>query len=240
MGIIIPIFDYFIYTNYNKNMLKTLYHGSESIIEKPIYGRGNHNNDYGLGFYCTSDIKAAKQWASRKSGFGFVNKYHIRDDRLKILDLTKGSKNNVLIWLTILINNRSTFNELKNNYPKEIEYLNSHYNIDLSTYDVVIGYRADDSYFRFPLSFLSNEITLKSLETIYKAGNLGKQYVLLSQRAFDLLRFDSYIDVDETYKKEYYSRKEEANKLYRNLIINDRYSSETKILDLIKNDTTTR
>jgi len=221
-------------------MKRTLYHGSESIIEKPTFGKGNNYNDYGLGFYCTSDVEAAKQWASRKSGFGFVNKYHIRDDRLKILDLTKGSSNNVLIWLTILINNRSTFDELKNNYPKEIEYLNYHYYIDLSSYDVVIGYRADDSYFRFPLSFLSNEITLKSLEEIYKAGNLGKQYVLLSKRAFDLLRFDSYLDVNEIHRREYYSKKEEASKLYRNLIINDRYSSETKILDLIKNDTITR
>ena len=33
-----------------------LYHGSENIIEKPVYGYGKKYNDYGVGFYCTEDI----------------------------------------------------------------------------------------------------------------------------------------------------------------------------------------
>ena len=31
----------------------TLYHGSEQIVEAPAFGMGKHNNDFGLGFYCT-------------------------------------------------------------------------------------------------------------------------------------------------------------------------------------------
>lgn len=236
MDTTVSIFDYFIYTNYNIIMKRLLYHGSTEIIEKPTFGFGNKHNDYGLGFYCSSDIEISKEWASRKQGFGYVNKYTIRDDRLNILDLTKGDNNNVLMWINLLIQNRSVFNELKTNYPKEIEYLNSHYYIDISSYDVIIGYRADDSYFRFPESFIKNEITLKSLETIYLSGGLGKQYVLISKRAFKLLKFDGYLETNEVYKRGYYSRKDAANKLYKDLIINDRYSSDTKILDLIKND----
>lgn len=30
-----------------------IYHGSEYVIEKPIYGKGSARNDYGRGFYCT-------------------------------------------------------------------------------------------------------------------------------------------------------------------------------------------
>ena len=39
-----------------------LYHGSDHIIERPIYGKGNVHNDYGLGFYTTWDLEIAKEW----------------------------------------------------------------------------------------------------------------------------------------------------------------------------------
>lgn len=35
-------------------MTTILYHGSENIIKKPIFGFGKTYNDYGLGFYCTA------------------------------------------------------------------------------------------------------------------------------------------------------------------------------------------
>ena len=38
---------------------------------------------------------------------------------------------------------------------------------DTSGYDVVIGYRADDSYFQYAESFVSNSLSLRSLLTIY-------------------------------------------------------------------------
>ena len=33
-----------------------LYHGSNKIIKKPVYGAGKRYNDYGSGFYCTQDF----------------------------------------------------------------------------------------------------------------------------------------------------------------------------------------
>lgn len=30
-----------------------LYHGSDHIIEKPLFGLGSTDNDYGKGIYCT-------------------------------------------------------------------------------------------------------------------------------------------------------------------------------------------
>lgn len=215
-------------------MKKILYHGSNKIIEKPIYGVGNKHNDYGLGFYCCTNLSLAKEWACRKDGFGFVNKYSFRDDNLKILDLTENE--DVLVWLNLLIKNRSTYSELKSAYPKEVAYLDKKYGIDVNGYDVIIGYRADDSYFRFPISFVRNEITLTSLETIYKAGNLGKQYVLMSERAFELLHYISYEECGLEYKTRYYDRKTNADNRYQQLLINDRYSKEDKIIDLLKHD----
>lgn len=70
-----------------------IYHGSEYVIDNPVFGKGKTTNDYGKGFYC-------------------------RDNFL----------------------------------------------IDVSEYDVIIGYRADDSYFTFAKSFVSNGISLQQLQ----------------------------------------------------------------------------
>ena len=52
----------------------TVYHGSPKIIEKPVFGAGNPQNDYGLGFYCTESVELAKEWACsvETDGFAFI------------------------------------------------------------------------------------------------------------------------------------------------------------------------
>ena len=47
-------------------MIRTIYHGSISVIEKPDYGLGKRYNDYGLGFYCTEIAEMAKEWGVTK------------------------------------------------------------------------------------------------------------------------------------------------------------------------------
>ena len=43
------------YHNFMDNTI-ILYHGSNKIIKKPVYGAGKRYNDYGSGFYCTQDF----------------------------------------------------------------------------------------------------------------------------------------------------------------------------------------
>ena len=43
-----------------------IYHGSENVITKPIFGAGNPKNDYGRGFYCTEDKELSKEYYSRQ------------------------------------------------------------------------------------------------------------------------------------------------------------------------------
>lgn len=214
-------------------MERILYHGSEIIIKKPVFLKGNIHNDYGLGFYCCSNEALAKEWAARKNGFGFVNRYHIRDDRLKILNLTKPPYDNVLYWVALLMNNRELSIDLKDNYPRELKYLFDKYLIDISKYDIVIGYRADDSYFHFPAAFVRSEITIESLNAIFKAGDLGKQYVLVSKKAFDSIKFLDYKAVSMTAKEDYYKRKNKADKVFADLLNQDRYSKATRLRDLV-------
>ncbi len=214
-------------------MERTIYHGSEFIIEKPEYLKGNMHNDYGLGFYCCSNKELAKEWAAKRSGHGFINCYTIRDDRLKVLDLTKPPYDNVLYWVALLMHNRELSSDLKNNYPRELKYLEEKYLIDVKSFDIVIGYRADDSYFRFPEAFVRSEITLESLNKIFLAGHLGKQYVVISKRAFDLLHFVDYQEAFETAKEDYYKRKDVADKVFTDLLDSDRYSKGTRLRNLV-------
>jgi len=55
----------------------TIYHGSQLIIKKPVFGEGNPHNDYGLGFYCTHEIELAKEWACTEENNGHVNQYEL-------------------------------------------------------------------------------------------------------------------------------------------------------------------
>ena len=66
-----------------------LYHGSQKIVEKPLFGAGKPYNDYGLGFYCTQNIELAKEWACPVIEDGFANCYELETEGLLILDLQK-------------------------------------------------------------------------------------------------------------------------------------------------------
>ena len=65
----------------------TIYHGSEKIVEKPIFGGGRKNNDFGLGFYCTASKEIAKEWAVSNLYDGISNCYTLDTEYLIILNL---------------------------------------------------------------------------------------------------------------------------------------------------------
>ena len=84
------------------------------------------------------------------------------------------------------------------------DWLKEHFLLDLSQYDVVIGYRADDSYFSFARAFMNNEISLTQLSYAMRLGKLGEQFVLKSPAAFEKIQFVSYELADNT---EYYAKR---------------------------------
>lgn len=214
---------------------KTIYHGSENVLKKPTfhYERSNKHNDYGLGFYCTQNIDMAKEWANRNSRSGFANKYSIDERGLKILDLTDKTKFSVLNWIAILLHNREIPENDQIEFRDVLDYLEKYY-IDVEEYDVVIGYRADDAYFRFPLMFVRNLLTFEKLEEIYMLGNLGKQYVLISQKAFERLEFIEALPSEEMFYERYRRRKDGADNSYRELERLERTNKGKRIRDLMK------
>lgn len=179
-----------------------LYHGSTEIIQQPLYGKGKLYNDYGQGFYCTQHMELAKEWACTEGIDGYANQYEIDTEGLKILNLSLGEYN-ILHWLALLMNYR----KLRLSTPimcKGAEWLRENFLIDLKGYDAVIGYRADDSYFSFARAFVNNEISLKQLSYAMKLGELGEQFVLKSEKAFEAMRFIAYVPADNQI---YYARR---------------------------------
>jgi hypothetical protein len=190
-----------------------LYHGSPDIIQKPIFGKGKAYNDYGRGFYCTEHIELAKEWACSENIDGYANKYEIDTSNLKILNLSAEGYT-ILNWLAILMYNRKA--RLSTPLAKRgKEYLVNNFLPEYKSYDAIIGYRADDSYFSFARSFVGNEISLKQLGYAMKLGKLGEQFVLKSQKAFDTIKFIEYEVADNTiYYAKRKARDDEARAAY--------------------------
>ena len=144
-----------------------LFHGSDHVIENPDFHLGKTNNDYGRGFYCTRELAMAMEWACKQNTDGFVNKYSLEQDSLKVLNLLDVNYN-ILHWMALLLKNR-TF-RLSNEIAVDARnYIIDNFSIDLKDFDIVIVYRADDSYFSFAESFswITNEKIFASRETCW-------------------------------------------------------------------------
>lgn len=214
-------------------MLKQLYHGSSHIIEQPLFGYGKSYNDYGLGFYCTDSIDMAKEWGVDKDQNGYANCYEIDLNGLRILDLN-GPEYCILHWLTILLQNRE-FDVPSALALEAKEYLFAHFAIDYEAYDVIVGYRADDSYFSFAQDFINGTISYRQLNNAMHLGKLGQQFVLKSKTAFDRIKFTGSILAEkELWYEKKKNRDRDARNAYFNIERNQRQRGDlyiTHILD---------
>ena len=191
-----------------------IYHGSNHIIETPIWNGSKPRNDYGPGFYATESIELAKEWACGRGNDGFANAYDFDMDGLNVLRLNEGDYN-ILNWLAVLAKHR-TYWQNGSIAEEAKDYLEAHFAIDLSPYDVIIGYRADDSYFSFAQDFVSNVISLRKLSEAMRLGKLGEQVVLKSKAAFERIRFvSSEIAPADIYYQRKVQRDLEARRQYR-------------------------
>ncbi len=210
-----------------------LYHGSERIIEEPQYGKGNLHNDYGRGFYCTEDEELAKEWACSKNKDGFANKYEFSTEGLKVLYLNS-DKYHLLNWLAILAKNRTYWeNSAVSQTAKE--FISKHFLVDVSEYDVIIGYRADDSYFAFAQDFVAGAISYRQLGDAMRLGKLGEQVVLISPEAFQRIKYISSSPADANiYYKIKKERDKDARNEYRKAKQNGVSDKDLLIMDIVR------
>ena len=195
----------------------TLYHGSEQLVEEPTFGKGRVNNDFGLGFYCTESEALAKEWAVSSLRSGFANRYTLDTEYLNILNLNSPDYT-ILNWIAVLVEHRLF--SIKTPVARRAKrYLIDHFGVNVNAYDLITGYRADDSYFDYAESFLNNGVSVVQLARALRLGKLGEQIVVKSQFAFSRLRYEGF-DVAE--KEKYYvlrkARDEEANRAYLEML----------------------
>lgn len=193
-----------------------IYHGSDKTIIKPIFGMGKRTNDYGLGFYCTEDKALAAEWSVTPLHDGFVNGYEIDVGGLNVLNLADGSFT-VLHWLSVLLENR-IFDIEGDIAAAAKEYLLSNFKPNYEEADIIVGYRANDSYFSFARTFLSGALSYVNLSRAIRLGNLGLQVVLKSRKAFEAVAF---VEAEPTARTAYLASKEkrdaEAREEFRRL-----------------------
>lgn len=215
-----------------------IYHGSQQIVEIPEFGIGKNYNDYGQGFYCTESIELAKEWACPVKNDGYSNKYIMHFDGMNVMHLTKGEFN-ILNWLAILLAHRKfdITSPVGNNAR---DFILERFMPDTTGVDVMIGYRADDSYFSFAEDFVNNTISLRDLNLAMQLGTLGEQVVLLSERSFKQIEFIEYEVAD--YREYYYKRAERdrnARAAYANKKKNlQQLMDDIFVLDIIREDMT--
>lgn len=198
-----------------------LYHGSPNKVVVPQFGFGEGKHDYGKGFYLTENIELAKEWAVCRPDEtnGWVHKYELETDDLKILDF---QEHNILSWLAELMKHRDASDSRR--YKVLSKKFIAKYGIDTSEYDVIKGWRANASYFYIAKEFVRDNIDIEILEELLSLGGLGIQYCIKSELAYSKLAEvdDGLISVDYSeFNEKYNERDIIARKKMRELVDSD-------------------
>jgi hypothetical protein len=104
---------------------------------------------------------------------------------------------------------------------------------DLDSYDVIIGYRADDAYYAYLRDFIQNTISVETIIDAMKYGDLGVQYFLKTNKAIANLSFVQIIPVNA---KHFYAKKNSRTSQAKDKYVhkNKTYQSFTSPLEYMK------
>ncbi len=198
-----------------------MYHGTPDEIVVPTYGLGDDKHDYGRGFYLTEDHELAKEWAVCRPNAtnGWVHKYELETDGLKILDF---EKLDVLCWLAELMKHRDAADS-KRYHMLAAQFIEK-YGIDTTGYDVIKGWRANASYFYIAREFVRDNIDIDILEELLSLGSLGIQYCIKSEKAYsqltEICEELSTVDYEE-FNAKYNERDSKARQNMKDLVDSD-------------------
>lgn len=209
-----------------------LYHGTSDKIVQPTYGCGDERHDYGKGFYLTESSNLAKEWAVCRPNEtnGWLHKYELETDELKILDFRQ---HNVLSWLAELMKHRDAADSKR--YRMLADKFIAKYGVDTSDYDVIKGWRANASYFYIAKEFVRDNIDIDILEELLSLGGLGIQYCIRSELAYSKLRevSDSLIAVDYAEFNEKYNQRDVTARTRMRELVDSEANKVTRVFSTL-------
>jgi len=167
-----------------------LFHGNSDVNFVPGFGKGRDYHDYGNAFYCTNDFESAAEWAClrKTTDTAYVYEYELHipealQPKASILDFDKLDP---AYWLSALLEHRVDKSEKAELYERSVAFVEL-YPTDCAKYDIIYGWRANDRHFAIIRDFLNATTSLETAKEAILLGNLGKQFVLKSERAFSWL-----------------------------------------------------
>jgi len=151
-----------------------LYHGSNIVVDKPKLLTPNRFLDFGNGFYTTTNLDQAKNFAGKvylrkKYGESIVSIYKFDDNLLSQLNVL-GFDSPSEAWLDFVSNNRNGITATQ-------------------VYDLIYGPVANDDIFRTFVLYSTGVLTKQQTLDALKIKKLFNQYVFTSEKSLDFLKF---------------------------------------------------
>ena len=104
-----------------------------------------------------------------------------------VLDRLNSSDFSILNWMAVLVAHRLF--SIKNPVARRAKaFLIENFGINVNAYDLITGYRADDSYFDYAEAFLNNALTVEQLSCAMRLGRLGEHIVIKSKFVFSKIK----------------------------------------------------
>ena len=162
----------------------TVYHGSYTEVRTPDLNKCKEGKDFGKGFYITTDIEQAKDFAKKVAirygkPNGVLNTYLLNNfDNISVYRFRSANQS----WLDCVVGNRnSDYNSLS---------------LKWKDYEVIIGKVADDDYQRVINRYMAeaygavgSQIARKLAVKDFKVEKLNNQICLRTGNAIEKLEF---------------------------------------------------
>ena len=140
-------------------------------------GSAQYSNSFGEGSYFSFNKEIARE-------YGNVNQYSINYDNLNILDLRKM---NLANWISVVATNREINITPNLKLPE----------LDISGYDIVIGYRSDNSNLIALKKCLKGNITKSFLSVVLNVDDRNTEICIKSERALNQVKFIKVISKND-------------------------------------------
>lgn len=158
-----------------------IYHGSDTIVDKPEILLSNRLLDFGAGFYTTSNRTQAKRWAQKvsirnNSNKQFLSVYEFDAEKaaieLKVIEFSVADES----WLDFITSNRRGKSACDN-------------------HDVVIGPVADDNVYLTVKLFESGVLDKQEALKRLKVEKLFDQILFHTEKSLGICKFKNYEDL---------------------------------------------